>query len=166
MKPRMLMALKVETENDDGFEHRNWETMVALNAETENDGGSKHWIWETMMALNAETKKDGDSKCMNGCEKRLWTPKWRMKMWLKKPKGVRPMALNVKKWKESDGFGCRMKKIDMRTLSAELKTWLWMPNRRHRLWHQTESVALNAKLKIWLWTSRWKNGFVHQTKYE
>ena len=55
MKPRMLMALKAETENDDGFEHRNWETMVALNAEIENDDGSECWNWEDVVALYTQT---------------------------------------------------------------------------------------------------------------
>ena len=41
-----MMALNVETENDDGFERQNGEEMVALNTELER-----------MVALNAETRK-------------------------------------------------------------------------------------------------------------
>ena len=31
----MMMALNTKTENDDGFERRNWKGMVALNVEIE-----------------------------------------------------------------------------------------------------------------------------------
>ena len=41
LKLRMIMALNVETEKNDGFERQNWEAMMALNAKIKNDNGSK-----------------------------------------------------------------------------------------------------------------------------
>ena len=55
-KPRMMMALNAElrsdddyerqTENNDGSERQNWETMMSLNAKAENDDGSERRNWE------------------------------------------------------------------------------------------------------------------------
>ena len=33
-----------------------------------------HWMPNRTMVLNAKTKKDDDSKCLDGYEKRHWTP--------------------------------------------------------------------------------------------
>ena len=57
---------KCQTENSDGSECQNWETIMALNAKTENDDGSERQNWEaTLMALNAETEYDDGSEHQN-----------------------------------------------------------------------------------------------------
>ena len=56
------------------------------------------------------------------------------------------------------------RKKDMMTLSVELKTWLWTPNRKHDSEHKIEDAALNSKLKMWLYTLNWRYDSKRQTE--
>ena len=53
--------------SDDDSERRNWEAiMMALNVETENEDGFEHWYWEViMMALDAKWRCDDGSERRN-----------------------------------------------------------------------------------------------------
>ena len=79
------------------------------------------WVWKT--ALNAKTKEK----------------KWLEKAWRSVPNGFE--SQNGRKW------WWIKRKIDVRTLTVEVRMWLWTPNERHQIWRWTKETALNAKLK-------------------
>ena len=83
--------------------------------------GYEEWPWTPKL------KKRNESKGLKEYAQCLWMPKWKDVM----------VDLDAE-WK-----------IDMMTLSVELKTWIWEPNRKQVMALKAEMnyVALNVKLE-------------------
>ena len=118
---------------------------------------TEQWLWIPKMVTQLwipKTKKDGDSKCMNRYEKQLWMPKLKERS---ESKGLKEYVqwLWTPKWRNMVVDLNVERKIDMMTLSVELKTWLRTPNWKCGSECQTEDMAMKAEQKK-------SNGFERQ----
>ena len=93
-KSRMMMALNVKTENDDGSECRNWEWWWLWMSKLRRDSGSECQDWEWWWLWMSKLRIDDGFECRNRevmvssnaqnentdlnakLKMRLWTPIW------------------------------------------------------------------------------------------